>query len=166
MLDTTGADVTVKGSYIRIAGNGTATNARSNAEALDWNGNLYLKGDVYVGCGADSTGGTKLGTGGGATLLWTGTYTLAGVAAPITFEVGKTYMLNLQYGGQIIFTFKNETNFVGGIAITNTSNIRFVTCQVSASSVITAPNITLLNLSTDQISNSTSDVVVTAIYSL
>lgn len=32
----------------------------SNAYALDWDGNVYLKGGVYVNCNADSTGGTKL----------------------------------------------------------------------------------------------------------
>ncbi len=34
----------------------------SNARALDWNGNEFLQGDVYIGCNADSTGGTKVAT--------------------------------------------------------------------------------------------------------
>ena len=46
--------------YLEILGNGTADNARSNARATDWDGNEYLKGDVFVGCNADSTGGSKL----------------------------------------------------------------------------------------------------------
>ena len=46
-------------NYAEIVGNGTA-NARSNARALDWSGNERLMGDIYVGCNADSTGGTKL----------------------------------------------------------------------------------------------------------
>jgi len=46
-------------TYIEIVGNGYYNN-RSNARALDWNGNEYLMGDIYVGCGADSTGGSKL----------------------------------------------------------------------------------------------------------
>jgi hypothetical protein len=33
-------------NYAEIIGNGTADNARSNARALDWNGNEYLKGDI------------------------------------------------------------------------------------------------------------------------
>lgn len=37
------------GFYADIVGNGTADNARSNAEATDWDGNKYLAGDVYVG---------------------------------------------------------------------------------------------------------------------
>jgi len=47
-------------NYAEIIGNGTDINARSNARALDWDGNEYLAGDVYVNCGSDSTGGSKL----------------------------------------------------------------------------------------------------------
>lgn len=36
--------------FADIVGNGTATDKLSNASALDWNGNLYLSGNVYVGC--------------------------------------------------------------------------------------------------------------------
>lgn len=46
--------------FADIVGNGTDVLDRSNAYALDWDGNLYLKGGVYVNCNADSTGGTKL----------------------------------------------------------------------------------------------------------
>ena len=48
------------GIYALQVGNGTADNARSNAMALDWNGNQYLNGTLYVGCNADSTGGKKV----------------------------------------------------------------------------------------------------------
>ena len=43
-----------------VVGNGDSDNARSNALAMDWKGNVRLKGDVYGGCNADSTGGNKL----------------------------------------------------------------------------------------------------------
>lgn len=46
--------------FADIVGNGTDSMNKSNAYALDWNGNLRLKGNVYVNCNADSTGGTKL----------------------------------------------------------------------------------------------------------
>jgi len=49
-----------KMNFAEIIGNGTADNARSNARTLDWDGNERLKGDIYVGCNGDSTGGTKL----------------------------------------------------------------------------------------------------------
>lgn len=51
---------TTRGLYAEIIGNGTGTNARSNARALDWDGNEYLMGDLYVGCNADSTNGKKI----------------------------------------------------------------------------------------------------------
>lgn len=48
--------------YAEVVGGGTSAIAadRKNIRALDWNGNERLFGDVYVGCNADSTGGTKL----------------------------------------------------------------------------------------------------------
>lgn len=49
--------------FADIVGNGSSEGpetVRSNAYALDWDGNLYLKGGVHVNCNADSTGGTKL----------------------------------------------------------------------------------------------------------
>ena len=49
-------------NYVEIVGNGPAYNAYSNARALDWDGNEYLKGDLYVGCNADSTSGSKVAT--------------------------------------------------------------------------------------------------------
>lgn len=47
--------------YLVVIGNGTA-NARSNAYALDQDGNGHFAGDIYVGCNTDSTGGTKVAT--------------------------------------------------------------------------------------------------------
>ena len=46
--------------FADIVGNGLDTLNKSNAYALDWHGNLRLKGNVYVNCNADSTGGTRL----------------------------------------------------------------------------------------------------------
>lgn len=56
-----------KMNYAEIVGNGIGTDSqyRSNARALDWNGNEYLMGDIYVNCNPDGTGGTKLTPGGG-----------------------------------------------------------------------------------------------------
>lgn len=50
------------GDYAFIIGNGIAntTADRSNALIVDWVGNVRAAGDVYVGCNADSTGGTKV----------------------------------------------------------------------------------------------------------
>ena len=57
--DPSSAESTERGTYIEIVGNGISAE-RSNARALDWSGNEYLKGDLYVGCGANSTNGTKV----------------------------------------------------------------------------------------------------------
>lgn len=43
-----------------VIGNGQDNNSKSNALAIDWDGNARFKGDVYVGCNADSTGGRKV----------------------------------------------------------------------------------------------------------
>lgn len=45
--------------YALLIGNGTE-GARSNALAVDWNGNVRIKGTVYAGCNNDSTGGKAL----------------------------------------------------------------------------------------------------------
>ena len=58
--DPSTAAATSLGNYVDIVGNGTANSNRSNAYALDWNGNGYFAGDVYVNCDSDSTGGSKL----------------------------------------------------------------------------------------------------------
>ena len=57
--DPSSADDEHRGNYAEIIGNGTADNARSNARALDWDGNERLAGNLYVGCSGDSTGGSK-----------------------------------------------------------------------------------------------------------
>jgi hypothetical protein len=44
---------TTRGAYAHIVGNGTSTSNRSNAHTLDWEGNAWFAGDVYV----DSTSG-------------------------------------------------------------------------------------------------------------
>ena len=51
--DSTAAE-TERGKYAHIVGNGT-NSARSNAHTLDWSGNAWFAGDVYVG----STSGTN-----------------------------------------------------------------------------------------------------------
>lgn len=43
------------GKYAHIVGNGTNTDTQSNAHTLDWSGNAWFAGDVYVG----STSGTN-----------------------------------------------------------------------------------------------------------
>ena len=47
------------GDYVRIVGNGNSDDKRSNAHTLDWQGNAWFAGDVYVG----STSGTNKDNG-------------------------------------------------------------------------------------------------------
>lgn len=46
---------TNRGDYVHIVGNGTSDAVRSNAHTLDWEGNAWYSGDVYIG----STSGTN-----------------------------------------------------------------------------------------------------------
>lgn len=46
-------------TYAHIVGNGTSDSKRSNAHTLDWNGNAWFKGSVYVG-GTGQSSGTVL----------------------------------------------------------------------------------------------------------
>lgn len=47
-------------NYVEIIGNGSSDGNRSNARALDWDGNERLKGDLYVHCNSSSSGGVKI----------------------------------------------------------------------------------------------------------
>lgn len=49
--------------YAHIVGNGTSDNARSNAHTLDWDGNAWFQGNIYVGgTGQDDENAKKLAT--------------------------------------------------------------------------------------------------------
>ena len=50
------------GTYAHIIGNGTGSGARSNAHTVDWNGNAWYKGDVYIGGTNQETNAKKLAT--------------------------------------------------------------------------------------------------------
>jgi lysophospholipase L1-like esterase len=51
----------VKEGYVEVVGNGTSDTERSNAHTLDWEGNAWYSGDVYVGStsGTDKDEGSK-----------------------------------------------------------------------------------------------------------
>lgn len=49
IADNSTADSIERGNYAHIVGNGTSDTARSNAHTLDWSGNAWFAGDVYVG---------------------------------------------------------------------------------------------------------------------
>ena len=49
-----------RGTYIEIIGNGTTASNRSNARALDWDGNEYLNGDLFIKCDSSSANGISV----------------------------------------------------------------------------------------------------------
>ena len=60
--DTTG-NYRTEGKYVHIVGNGKSDDARSNAHTLDWSGNAWYQGDVYIGgTGQDDENAKKLAT--------------------------------------------------------------------------------------------------------
>ena len=69
-FDFTKWDLDTKRNFVEIVGNGygdfispsNIVEHRSNARAVDWEGNEYLKGNLYVNCNSDSTGGTRVAT--------------------------------------------------------------------------------------------------------
>ena len=54
-IEDPGATAFVRGNYAHIVGNGEFNDKRSNAHTLDWDGNAWFSGDVYIG----STSGTN-----------------------------------------------------------------------------------------------------------
>ena len=47
-------------NFIEMIGNGSGESSRSNARLLDWWGNEYLKGDLYVNCDDNGNNGKKV----------------------------------------------------------------------------------------------------------
>lgn len=88
-------------TYALIIGNGSETTTStnlSNALAVDWNGNLRLKGNVYVGCNADSSGGILIGKP-----------TCAQIGLPYTPTKSGLLIVSMraQVAGRVYITFSN-----------------------------------------------------------
>ena len=60
VADPSTAAATARGTYIEIVGNGTSDGARSNARALDWDGNEVLAGGLTVGAAGITIGSTTI----------------------------------------------------------------------------------------------------------
>lgn len=58
-FDETKWDAVPYQTFAEIVGMGSSQ-GRCNARAVDWKGNEYLYDDLYIGCDADSTGGTPV----------------------------------------------------------------------------------------------------------
>lgn len=87
-----------KGKYVDIVGNGNSNNP-SNAYTLDWQGNGWFAGGVYVGGTSQSGGAQKLVTATDlkAKKVATGTYDGDnGFVLSRTLTAGKNYMIEFQ----------------------------------------------------------------------
>jgi hypothetical protein len=94
----------VRGVYAHIVGNGTAEDARSNAHTLDWDGNAWFAGDVYVG----STSGTNKDAG--SVKLASETYVatavdtaIAGITAITTAEIDAICGASIYAASEVTF---------------------------------------------------------------
>lgn len=61
-FDSSNWDSDVLMNFVEIVGNGKNNNNKSNARAVDWNGNEYLQGNLNVFCSSNSTGGISVAT--------------------------------------------------------------------------------------------------------
>ena len=86
---------TTQSGFAHIVGNGTSASATSNAYALDWNGNAYYAGNVYI----NSTYSTALSSMTGAPIIESGVNTIS------SSEIGQTWdlVVNWTRAGKIIF---------------------------------------------------------------
>ena len=78
--------------YLFVIGNGNGENERSNALAVNIEGDLHLKNNLYVNCNADSSGGTRVPYDiqiNGTSIVSNGIATIP-IATDATFGVIKT----------------------------------------------------------------------------
>lgn len=139
-----------------IVGNGTNYNAQSNAHTLDWEGNAWFAGDVYVGStsGTNKDGGSKkLMSEGGGTM--TGALILSGDPTENLQAATKQYVdnnsgsKNVWYGtcetaastaAKVVTTdddFKLETGTVLFVTFTNAHSASTMTLSVNGSTAVT-----------------------------
>lgn len=146
ILDTTGTATTM-GTYVEIVGNGTSTEARSNARTLDWDGTGWFAGDVTcdavqgthgnlyslrsIGAIVASVPSMEYGTSNSITVS-AGSHT----AVDVTFAAAKTEapvvfpaIQCATAGVNLIATVQSVTNSQASIVVTNlgTTDVEGVT---------------------------------------
>ena len=95
-----------------MVGGGSSDNARKNLLGLEdsaFGGNLRLKGDVYVGCNDDSSGGTKLTAGGGSVTFY-GTSSESASTVAKTVTVDNSFALATGVEVSVKFTNTNSAS--------------------------------------------------------
>ena len=91
-------------TYAHIVGNGSSDSLRSNAHTLDWNGNAWFEGDVYIG----STSGTNKDEG--SKKLATEEY--VGVNAMPASSVINAFWKGTQASYDALETYDNTTMYI------------------------------------------------------
>ena len=94
IADNSSAGSSMTGNYIEIVGNGTSSNALSNARTLDWSGNETIAGNLTL-------------SGSSSDISFTGTHKWDGINASLNTTLGAK--LN-KSGGEITGTVYSQTN--------------------------------------------------------
>lgn len=130
-----------KVKHAHIVGNGTSKTARSNAHTLDWSGNAWYSGDVYVG----STSGTNRDEG--SKKLATEEYVRsAHNQLVLTDEVnGYKYLIKMHNGNLVsicaiasieVTTMPIQTEYISGEPFDPTGMVVTATCQDGTTRVV------------------------------
>ena len=140
------------GVFQDIIGNGSADESRSNASALDWNGNLYISGKIYQDCTDYSTnssglvtprcGGTPVSGGGSSYTFTNGLTETDGTVSwdlndRIISKSGSILQITSNASsGQLNIQAGPSGSNVGTILVTNNGNIIFLKPKLSGSQVM------------------------------
>jgi len=89
--DTNGADENQNGTFVEIVGNGQSNNSRSNARAVDFNGNEYLRRDVHVNSDKSSKDGIGIGRFFGLLAISPYSSNMSYYAGALVSHEGKAY---------------------------------------------------------------------------
>lgn len=116
------ADETADGSVLKV-GVGTSANDKKNAFEVRYNGEARVRGDVYVGCNDDSTGGAKVLS---EAKIDTGEHSFSNLAANTATNISVTFSKEFATAPQVVAGLKSS------LTSANTGNV-----AVSASNVTT-----------------------------
>lgn len=108
-------------TYAHIVGNGEDYDTRSNAHTLDWDGNAWFAGDVYVGGTNQTTGSSKLAKEGHAHSDYVSKSSTAVQTIAGGLVVGKTSTSGVSGTGVGRIMFTGQSNPLIGVQSTDSS---------------------------------------------
>ena len=140
VADTSGT-TTTRGEYAVIVGNGTATNARSNALTIDWNGNVNIASGAHykingsnlsasdVGAQATLISGTNIKTINNQSLLGSGNMSIvaSGTSIPTADTVAE--FDNDAHMNSTDMTSQEVEDFVDGLNVTASTLVDYIVEQ-------------------------------------